>query len=184
MMAAMDLAQFAAYEPEINDFWRYWSSLPKTNLVPHLRDYLDGAPPKLQPSVALVDVFGPEEFSLRMAGTAIVEAIGGEPKQPGMPEAYREEARKAAARMQWAAVNRPCGYTSKRVVQSRSGQTLMVQSIALPLITDRDNCKTLVNYGNLARSVSEMRTTDRLSSMQALQLSEWVDIGAGVPSAP
>jgi len=172
------------FDPEIARFWDYWNGLPKTGLVPRLSDYLDGVPPQLQPSVALIDVFGPDEFKLRLAGTAIVDAIGGEPTEADTPSVYNAELRKAAAALAWEAVNKPCGYAAKRTIRSRAGRMSLVHGIALPLITERVNAKTLVNFSSLARSVAELDAKDQMESMQGLRPVRWIDIGAGVPETP
>jgi hypothetical protein len=180
----MDHALFSEFDPEIAEFWQYWRRLPKIDLVPHLRDYLDNVPPKLQPSVALIDVSGPDTFTLRLAGTAIIEAIGGEPAEPNTLPVYNSELRKAAAATAWVAANKPCGYAAKRYIRSKAGRLSLVHGIALPLRTDRPNCKTLVNFSSLARTASGMDTPDQMESMQALQPVRWIDIGNGIPPPP
>ncbi|MBL8630548.1 MAG: hypothetical protein JNM81_13005, partial [Rhodospirillaceae bacterium] len=149
--------------------------------TPHLRDYLDHVPPDLQPSVAIIDVYSPDRIALRMAGTQIVDAIGHEPTVKDTPSVYNQELQKSAVLIAWAAVTQPCGYAAKREIRSRAGRVALVHGIALPIRTERPDCKTLVNFSSLARSVAEMKFQDRVASLNPMTPMQWIDIGNGVP---
>lgn len=57
-------------------FWAYWKAFPKDGLVPHAQDYFENAPTSLQPGMPILDIHSPEEVSVRLAGTAAVQAVG------------------------------------------------------------------------------------------------------------
>ncbi len=171
-----------SFDPDLTTFWSYWNSLPKVDFTPHLRDYLDHVPPELQPSVAIIDVYSAERIVLRMAGTQIVDAIGHEPTTQDMPSVYNQGLQKTAAIIAWAAVSQPCGYVARREIRSQAGRASIVHGIALPIRTARAECKTLVNFSSLARSVAELEFQDRVASMENMQPMQWIDIGNGVPT--
>lgn len=91
---------------------------------------------------------------------------------------------KAASNMSWTALHHPCGYAAKRPVRSRSGRATTVAGIALPLITDRPVCKTLVNFSNLDPLLESPHADDRVARIQSLEAPIWIDIGYGVPQGP
>jgi hypothetical protein len=172
----------SSFDPDLTTFWAYWNSLPKVDFVPHLRDYLDSVPPELQPSVAIIDVYSLERMVLRMAGTQIVDAIGHEPTEKDTPSVYNHDPAKAAIKIAWAAVTQPCGYAAKREIRSQAGRVSVVHGIALPMRTERADCKTLVNFSSIARSVAELEYQDHVASLADMQPMQWVDIGNGVPT--
>jgi hypothetical protein len=49
----------------------YWDSLPKTNGLPHRRDFDPLAIPRLLPEVYLVDALADDRFVYRLAGTRL-----------------------------------------------------------------------------------------------------------------
>lgn len=161
-------------------FWAYWSTLSKNNLVPHLRDYLDHAPPALQPNVVLIDVSSPTEMTIRLAGTALVEMVG-EMTGSGAERIYQGRARNVAIEAAWTAANHPCGYTIRRTVRSKSGRLFVSNGLVLPLHTETAGSKTVAGYNELPRADTGFAQEGKIEQVQEVGAITWFDIGAGVP---
>ena len=61
----------------VDTFIDHWAGLPRDTgaLMPHDRTFLDNAEPKLQPHVALVDIHGRDDWTLKLYGTGRVSAF-------------------------------------------------------------------------------------------------------------
>lgn len=166
--------------PDFVAFWHYWSGLPVKESIPHLSDYLDNAPPALQPNVVLMDVSSPTDMSIRLTGTALAEMVG-EMTGSHAERIYQGEARQKAIATAWRAVNHPCGYTVLRRVRSKSGRMFISSGIVLPLSTNTAGSKTLAGYNQLPTAESGIAQEGQIQAVQEFGETTWLDIGAGIP---
>ncbi|NKB45655.1 MAG: PAS domain-containing protein [Alphaproteobacteria bacterium] len=167
--------------PSFVAFWDYWAALSKSSLVPHLRDYLDHAPPDLQPNVVLTDVSSPNEMTIRLTGTALADVVG-EMTGSHAERIYQGEARRAAIAAAWSAASLPCGYIIRRTVRSRSGMLFVSNGLVLPLLTDTAGSKTLAGYNELPQADTGFAREGQIEQVQEVDAPVWLDIGAGVPA--
>ncbi|MDX2223938.1 MAG: PAS domain-containing protein, partial [Rhodospirillaceae bacterium] len=137
-------------------FFGYWNSLPKDHGLPRLPDYLNRAPHDLQPTVAIVDIYTPTDLRVRLFGTALVDLIATELTGKAALSIYAPESHRFASSMAWQAVSQPCGYLCKRTFRSFSGAIITAPGIALPVRTDRSDCKTVINFTNLDQATSSL----------------------------
>ncbi|MCB2106101.1 MAG: PAS domain-containing protein [Rhodobacteraceae bacterium] len=170
------------FDPLVNAFWAYWVSLPKQGAVPHLSDYLDRVPPNLQPTVAIVDVYSPVDMRVRLFGTALVDLIAVELTGREALSIYAPESHAAAGSMAWEAVNRPCGYLCKRHFRSHAGMMVTAPGIALPVESNRFECRTVINFTNLSQAVMSLGAEPKLQVVHDIEHVGWIDIGAGTPN--
>lgn len=177
-MATPEVVQ--ALGPDVDAFFQYWWGLPKEGHVPHLSDYLDHAPPDLQPNVVLTDVSSATDMSIRLTGTALA-AMVGEMTGSHAERIYQGEAREKAIKTGWCAANHPCGYTVARRVRSKSGLMFVSKGVVLPLRTNTPGSKTLAGYNQLPKEDTAIAQEGQIQAVQEFGDSTWVDIGAGVP---
>lgn len=161
-------------------FWQYWNSLPKVNHVPHIKDYLDHAPPALQPYVVIMDLQSAEEMSVRLMGTALVEALG-ELTGSSADILYSGQTREMAIGKAWRAVHHPCGYIAQRKLLSKSKRLFNTNGLVFPIRTDTDGSKTIVSYNDLPNADAGFASDDQIETVQGYTDHNWFDVGAGVP---
>ncbi|MGE4063395.1 MAG: hypothetical protein AB7E79_08505 [Rhodospirillaceae bacterium] len=161
-------------------FFDFWRALPKTHLLPTLADFLDRVPPELAPFLAIVDVRGPEDASIRFFGTQLVDRAAFDPTGMTVGDLYAEKLRPAVHRLLWEAVTRPVGYLSHRKIVGRTGFVDVHPSCGLPIDIPTSSVRGVVNY---SRSViaSAREIDDKAHLVQDMKLDKWLDIGAGVP---
>jgi hypothetical protein len=170
-------------DARVQAFFAYWNSLAKDGGLPRLPDYLNRAPHDLQPTVAIVDVYTPTDLRVRLFGTALVDLIATELTGKAALSIYAPESHRTASAMAWRAVSQPCGYLCKRTFRSFSGTIITAPGIALPVRTDRSDCKTVINFTNLDQATSTLGLGHaRFDMVQALERVAWIDLGFGVPS--
>ncbi len=162
-------------------FWEFWNGLPKQDLIPHLRDYLDQVPPHLQPNVVIMDVYSDKDMQVRLTGTAVVE-FAGEMTGSHAESLYSGETRRVALAMVWKAVNHPCGYGVTRVLRNNLGRLVDSGSLVLPLETESSDCKTVVGYNELPEKITGIASKKQIEAVQEVKSRQWIDIGAGIPS--
>jgi len=167
--------------PDIVDFFDYWSSLPRSGLVPTLGDYFDHAPARLQPYVGISDVHSPTKMNLRLLGTALVELGGRDPTGAHLELLYSEKVRAIMGEAVWDVVTLPTAYLCIRSLRRHSGRILDCPSICLPLCNHSANANTVITYANFSMDDMKFAEHDQLELVQDWRVTHWIDLGAGVP---
>ncbi|MBL8643269.1 MAG: hypothetical protein JNK21_05000 [Rhodospirillaceae bacterium] len=176
--------------PDIMAFFESWEDLPLDGgsgpgLVPRLSDYLDAAPPNLQPNVTIVDVYGPDRMVVRLFGTGLETISGLAPTTHDLMTLYGPEVRAMAQRLVWTTVSHPTGYVCTRHVRTKSGLILDCPAIGLPIGVDDPNMKCFITYASIANAKDALAARDSFVVVQDVRFEHWIDIGAGTPdSAP
>jgi len=167
---------------DLDRFCAHWQSLPRADglLMPHLRDFLDNVDPALQPHVALVDIPDDGDWSLRLYGTGRMNAFGRDLSGVNPLIVYDEKIRPLVVDSVAQVLAHPCGWKTIREISTLSGLANRGASISLPLATDADSPKCIVNYTNLVEPVAHR---DRQGRVDLISEWEWMDIGAGVPES-
>jgi hypothetical protein len=75
MLGAGD-TQFLHHRPDIEQCLAHYKALQKGTRAPTLAEFLDNAPYPLMPQIAVAEMWGPGEFTMRFFGTRLVELCG------------------------------------------------------------------------------------------------------------
>jgi len=169
---------------DLVQFFERWDSLPKTGLMPRLRDYLDTAPPQLQPNVVIVDVHADGTMIVRLFGTGLESASGLLPTTHNLMTLYGASVRNMAHRLVLTTVSHPVGYVCTRKVVTTKGAVVECPAIGLPVGVDDAHLKCFITYANIAGARASLSPRDSLELVQDITFHQWIDLGAGVPEAP
>jgi len=169
-------------DPDIVKFYFYWLSLPKSGLLPRLSDYLDHAPPELQPFVGISDVYSPIKQKLRLLGTGLVSISGKDPTGAELGVLYVEKVKKQMGQLAWDVVSRPVGYLCVRDLRTTSGRIVHGPSICLPLANPTSPAAAVITYTHVEHADTSFPGDDRAELVQNIRVTHWIDLGAGVPS--
>ncbi len=170
-------------DTQVQAFWEYWSSLPKSaDGLPQLRDYLDHAPPRLQPNVAIADVHSPEQLTVRLFGTALVEITGADLTGINPLSVYRESIRRLAGQVAWRAVVQPCGYITNRVFRTKIGRLLNAPGIVLPVEITNVSYRAVFIFTNLNSAREALYANETFEIIHDVEFVSWVDLGKGIPA--
>lgn len=167
--------------PNFLEFWDYWNSLSKSGFVPALSNFLDQAPPHLQPNVSMMDTLAADQMRVRHMGTAVTEVLG-EQTGANAEDLYSEQVHDKAALVAWAATNHPCGYTVKRGLVTTTSRPIQVSSIVLPVGTKSETLKTLIAYNHITPGELSVAREQGLKAVIEFGDAIWLDIGAGTPA--
>ncbi|MSO98870.1 MAG: PAS domain-containing protein [Rhodospirillaceae bacterium] len=172
---------FAPNTPDdILEFYDHWASLPKRGLMPHLSDYLDRAPARLQPNVVIIDVSSPDEMIIRLFGTNIVDISGRELTTKSLHSVFAPQIWPDSCKRIWKAVTQPAGYYCIRGVRSSGDRMLHSPSVCLPVASGTGGRYCFMSY-SIFPAASTMMLDERPDIVLSLELLHWIDIGAGVP---
>jgi hypothetical protein len=167
---------------DVVQFFLRWSALPKIGLMPRLSDYLDEAPPELQPNVTIVDVLSPTEMIVRLFGTGLEEASGLYPTAQSLRVLYGETLWPRAQKLVWAVVTHPVGYVCVRRVRTSAGLIVDCPAIGLPIGVDMPGRHCFITYANVSSASQELAPEENFELVQDLEFLGWIDLGAGVPA--
>jgi len=179
-MRGIDSATEAGARTSIQEFLGYWKSLPRAPgaLLPHLRTLLDHANPKIQPSIALVDVIPPQMLAVRLFGTRREAAFGTNITRANALDFYPAEVRATVFARSLTMIAHPVGWMTQRVITSGRGSTVRFLSLSLPLAVDSGAAPCIANYG---AAMDRQPDEDFPARINTLGGGEWVDLGAGIP---
>lgn len=168
------------FDPMIGAFWSYWDSLPKTDFVPHLKDYLDHVPPALQPFVVIMDLTSAEHMKVRLTGTAMVE-FAGEMTGTEAEILYRDQTRRQAMALAWTAAIHPCGYVADRILRSQHGHLIRSPGLVVPVRPGTPGVKCVIGFQIMPDRPEGLADDDQIEAVQSVNKQTWFDIGAGTP---
>lgn len=169
-------------DPQIASFWDSWDAIRKYDGIPRLSDFLDRANPRLQPQVVIADVYSPDILRMRLFATKLVEISGVDLTGLDSLSVYANDIRKLAGSIVHGSANHPCGYLSNRYIRAKSGRVIRAPGICLPLLTDRSDRKTVVNFTVLPEDSRNFASDDKIELIQGLEFLRWIDIGQGIPN--
>ena len=167
--------------PEVAELYAYWASLPKLGLMPLLSDYLNHAPPRQQPFIAMVDIYSPTKMKVRLMGTGLVELSGRDATGADLRVLYAEGLEARVGSLGWSVVSRPVGYLGIRTVRTTSGRVVEGSTISLPLANPTSTINVGLTYFHVSDVESRRFESDKAEFVQDFMVKHWIDLGAGVP---
>lgn len=170
--------------PDIAEFFSYWASLPKRELLPRLADYFENAPPELHSLVGVADVMSPIDWKLSFLGPGLVRRGGGDPTGESLGALYSPWVRAVMGNLVWELVSRPVGYLCTRRIQTAAGDIVESKGICLPLENSPPLKGSVVTYAHFPPLPGGWSDHDHLALIKTLRVTHWIDLGAGVPPWP
>lgn len=160
-----------------------WCAWRGGRLLPGKADMDLGELAEFMPWLALLEVAGPDEARLRVAGSGLrdvygTDMIGRNLKEITAPEDWP---RRSARYM--AQVSRPCGTYYFRRHTLPDGRTVSYETVALPVEAEEGVRQMLC----IIMPLRQWQTLGRPAAPHLIPMPtafQYVDIGAGIPDAP
>jgi len=168
-------------QKQVDAFLAYWKALPREpgRIIPHLRTLLDQAEPKLQRSIALLDVMPPLMLAVRLFGTEREAVFGQDPTHTNALDSFEPHLREPVFSRVLCVVGQPVGWLNQRGTLSTRGTVYRHLALNLPLAVDSGAAPCIVNFSTI---IDQYPNAKSVPQVNALFGCEWVDIGAGTPS--
>lgn len=162
---------------------RAWEAWRGAALLPSRADMRLEDISGLLSNIALLEVYGPDEVIIRLAGTRICEVFGRELKGTNYLDFVAPEGRRLRAqRLQWQ-VTQPCGALVHSTHRARSGMSFRSEQVGLPIRPVVAGAPMQI-IGVAAALPGQPRPThmpeDELGRLA--ETFRFLDIGAGVPN--
>lgn len=140
---------------------------------------------KLMPFLTILDVRSREEVIIRLAGTAIFDALGEELTGRNYLDLTTPDVRPIRSARLWLQTRHPCGAVMRNVHNAGTDAEVHLEILSLPIrpLREEEPIQLLSVVGPLG---SENLTTDEAHIQVARIAHEfhYVGIGAGVPDVP
>ena len=167
--------------PEIVQFWNYWAGLRENQHLPSLQDYFDHVPPDLQPYVVIVDIPEPGVSKIRLSGTELNRLTGTDSTGKPFQSIYGPKLLDLANKLTWEVVNRPVGYLSIRTISTTSDHTAHIQTINLPIVNRATEMVSFITFSAIRAAEITLEPHEHVHTVLGIELTQWIDLGAGVP---
>jgi len=155
----------------------HWRSIPKSGLVPSLRDYLERPNPITQPWTLIIDIED-HGFPTRLFGTGLAELVGGDLTHTDHLLLFPEAQRARSLLRHKLLTSHPCGMESVAQAQTLKGLVAEMIGLALPLSRD-DGGHSVVRVIQVTENLGY---SDKVATVTAVDPKmQWIDIGYGVP---
>ncbi|PCJ69637.1 MAG: hypothetical protein COA62_08940 [Rhodobiaceae bacterium] len=155
----------------------YWLSLNDGRL-PDYKLWDPIAVPKLMPWCTIVERGGETGFQLRFAGTAVCDFYGEEMTGQAIGGRMDEQARAYYFDGLEEVLTRPCACFMTMQARSKNGRDCLFESLSLPLANADGKSFRIMNHQVIIEEVTYGETKSRFALPD---ITEWIDIGAGVP---
>ncbi len=170
-----------ALKPRAQVLADYWAKLPKSDLIPHRRDFDPAALTAVLDIFILVEVVTPDHLRIRLAGTTIVENYGREITGLNYLDFRDPSQRPVIGAAMNLVVTHPCGKLVRQCAETGAGQARFSESFGLLLRDDSGDARLIlyqVDYGEL----DDLQTREERFLLAKHTLTRhFFDIGAGVP---
>jgi len=174
------------------DFEAYWLRLQAEATppagggvaIPTRRQFNPTGISALLPYIFILEFVDAETIILRLAGTAIDDALGRSIAGKNIVDLYKGEERAFFLDIQNRMIAQPCGAVLKRQIILADGVKLKATSKNLPL--KGEDGVVRYNVGLVSSLMTEAETFDHDRRPEVSRITDfyYIDVGAGVPEMP
>lgn len=161
-------------------FSDHWFFLRGDALVPKVSHFLNRPIPVLQPHLTILDVESPERIVQRLIGTALTENYGQDLTGENILDYLAPDYAKAFNELLSQMIKTPCGCDMRSTNVATTGRIMELRSIGFPLERREGEPPSVVWFNQEVEPTLPGRKGHGISDFH---VSEWIDIGAGVPKS-
>ena len=170
----------ALRHPDTKKFFDYWNSMPKSGLMPDRRMFDPLVICSIMPRVIMVEYFPNGEVVFRLVGTSVTNDIGLDPTGKSYFSLLDDDALGAFWMASEPMLSTPCGGYFQVSVRARSGYLVDIDLLDLPMTNKAAGSKIIFAHAARGRVMDIIPEGD--FQIAGIRSSDWVDIGAGVPT--
>jgi hypothetical protein len=159
-------------------FFSYWDGLPKTDLVPDRQSFNPARIGDLMRAVTILEIWSRARIDMRLAGTAVCEAMGFDPTGLNMLELQAPEGRETYLRLIETQCGQPCGRRNMLRARHADGTIVLAEVVSLPMRHARSGHDMILSYFCSVETVGFGEHSYQIIDRHD---THWIDIGAGVP---
>lgn len=181
-MLMRDLPMAGLLSPNSLAFATYWSSLPKTGLIPDRDSFDPAAVKKFLNTFVILELVSPTQITFRLAGTAEAARYGRDVTGLNYLDYVEAKRRPKASEAFHAIVSQPCGMLAVIHSLSASGTHSTNEAIGFPMRDPLHHASIIYFQSNtLPENPLHDSYVDPLSVHSSVSRRIFIDIGAGTP---
>lgn len=159
-------------------FFDYWDGLPKDGFVPDRASFNPAAIPELMRAVTILEIWARDRIEIRLAGTAVCDAMGFDPTGRNALDLVAPEARETYLRLIEAQTELPCGRCNVLRTRHAGGLVTRSEAITLPMSHARSDHSMILSFFAAIESAGFEAGRYRILAHED---TRWIDIGSGTP---
>ncbi|MEH6631719.1 MAG: PAS domain-containing protein [Halopseudomonas aestusnigri] len=118
------------------EFYEFWLSMPREGLVPSRSSFRPESVPSLLSNFMIYELISKDYIKVRLMGSALSDKLGGNSAGENYLDFIEGPRKEIASEALWSVVNKPCGMRVVLEQVLKSGLTVCMESIGLPLLND------------------------------------------------
>ncbi len=155
--------------------------MPREGFVPARSSFRPEQVPSLLPNFMIYEMISDDYIKIRLLGTELSEKFGDAAAGGNYLDFVEKERRIQASQALWTVVNKPCGIRVIVEQVLKSGLTVCMESIGLPLLNEEENNPLILIQKNELDCEKRVPDKDQAPiSYLKLYKREFIDIGAGI----
>ncbi len=171
--------------PKNKQFFDFWQAIPREGMVPRRQDYHPEKVAVLLPTMMMYELVSSDYIKVRLLGTGITEDFGKEREGQNFLDFIEPHRQDKVSQALWEIARYPCGMRVLAEHVLKSGLTVMLESVGLPLLNRDDKVRWILFQRNILDVekglpiIKSDRVYDPKTYVRLFQ-RDYIDIGAGV----
>ncbi|WP_417433655.1 PAS domain-containing protein [Kiloniella sp.] len=167
--------------PKSAEFYRYWLDLPRDGFAPSRDSFRPEQIPSLLPNFMIYELISDDYIKIRLLGSNLSEKFGGSCEGSNYLELVGPAHKIQASQALWAVVNQPCGIFGIVEQVMKSGLSVYMETVGLPLL-NIDGGNPLILFQKNELDYEKKLPDENLKNHDYLKIfkRQFIDIGAGL----
>lgn len=140
--------------------------------MPRLADFLDRPHPKLQPMVAITDVFSDTEIRYRLVGTELVYGFGRERTGHNILDVTAPALRPRLAQWFMHLIATPCGARAMVTAATSRDREAVFETVCFPL-SRVEHPPVVIGYNE---TITALEEDEHVIQFLAMDDNEWIEL--------
>ena len=167
--------------PKSAEFYRYWLDLPRDGYAPSRDSFRPEQIPSLLPNFMIYEMISDDYIKIRLLGSYLSDRFGDAREGTNYLDLVGHERKVQASQALWSVVNQPCGLVGVVEQVMKSGLSVCMETVGLPLL-NKDGGNPLILFQKNELDCEKRLPDIERESRDYLRIfsRQFIDIGAGL----
>ncbi|WP_299376704.1 PAS domain-containing protein [uncultured Kiloniella sp.] len=167
--------------PKSAEFYRYWLDLPRVGFAPSRDSFRPEQIPSLLPNFMIYEMISDDYIKIRLLGSNLSDRFGDAREGTNYLDLVGHERKVQASQALWSVVNQPCGLVGVVEQVMKSGLSVCLETVGLPLLNKDGGNPLILFQKNELDCEKRLPDTERENRDYLRIFSRrFIDIGAGL----
>ena len=166
-----------------HQFYKYWLSIPREEILPSRKGFFPEDIPHLLPNIAIFELISADNIKFKLAGEEISLHTGFDRQGSNYLDIVSPDRRQEASKNFWLTHQHPCANYVILEYNSNSGVIKTVEAIGMPILNDQKSGNPLLYYCAVMYEISnDPNNKNTGQATVTVKKRQFIDIGAGIPN--